>query len=526
MSRSGPPDPSASSAPTARPNVLLIMADQMRADHLGATGAEGVRTPNLDRLAEDGVAVTRAYVANPVCMPSRATLFTGRTPRGHGVRCNGIPLDPSQPTLPERLRQAGYRTASFGKVHLEPYERYDDPPGRAPTSRESHQAWAEGRIEGVPVPYFGLQEVALTIGHGTDVEGDYARWLRHEHPDAWTRLRDGARPAPSGAEGCGRYPLPEDMHHSHWVADRTIAFLEDHAADAPFFAICSFPDPHHPYVPPAPWDGAYDPASVPLPIGRPGELDALHPLFRDMRRFDAWVSGRRRPTDLIGAHVRDVIAHTYGMVGLLDAQVGRLLEVLERRDLRRDTVVVFLSDHGDLLGDHGLLNKGPFHFESLLRVPMIWSWPDRFPPRRTAALASLLDVVPTLLELTGCNALAAGPREGVQAQPPELPGTSLRPVLEGRSDAVQSAVVVENDEDYLGLRLRTLITAGAKVTTYTDHDGPVPHGELFDLADDPYELHNRWRDPAYADRKAELIAGLHHALVRTDDATTRRTGHA
>lgn len=507
-----------------RPNFLILTVDQMRADHLGCAGNQVIRTPHLDRLARDGVRFERAYVNSPLCMPSRATLFTGLTPRGHGVRTNGIPLRTDVPTVPELLRRSGYRTASVGKIHLSPYELYPhspspDAPEDLPELREN---WRAGRLDRVPTPYYGLEHVELTIGHGHEVEGDWARWLREDEPEAWRALQAGPVPSPSGAEGCATFPLREEFHHSAWVADRTIEHLRA-ADDEPFFLMASFPDPHHPYVAPEPWDLMYRPDEVLPPSTRVGELDELHPLFRSVREHGTTVSGRRRPTALPETHLREILARTYGMVSLVDHHVGRILAELEALGLRERTVVVFLSDHGDLMGDHGLLNKGPFHFEGLLRVPMIWSWPTRFPSLSTAALASLLDVAPTVLELADVPYPDA---QGVERQLPPLPGQSLAAVLQGERDGVQESVVVENDEDYLGLRLRTVVMERYKLTAYTSADSEEPWGELFDLREDPQELHNLWNDPSHDIVRSELTRRLHHELVRTDPVLPRRIGHA
>jgi arylsulfatase A-like enzyme len=179
-----------------------------------------------------------------------------------------------------------------------------------------------------------------------------------------------------------------------------------------------------------------------------------------------------------------------------------------------------------MMGDHGLLNKGPFHFEGLLRVPMIWRWPGRFRPAASPALVSLLDVPPTILELAGVAIPEGFTSPEAPQQPPAWPGRSLAGLLAGQADAVQDSVVIENDEDYLGLRLRTLVTQTHKITTYTGHRGPEPYGELFDLADDPHELHNLWDSPAHAALRRQLIEQLHHRLTETDIALPRRLGHA
>jgi arylsulfatase len=516
--------------PKPRPNFLIMCSDQMRADHMGCAGNPVIRTPHLDALAAKGVNLSRTYVNNPLCMPCRATLFTGLTPRGHRVRTNGIPLDASIPTLPGALAEVGYKTASIGKVHLSPYgygQRPDLaylPPGQFP---ELIEHWKRRRIERVPTPYHGLEHVEITVGHGTQVYGDYARWLERGHPDQWARLQSvPVGPSPMGAEGCGTFPLEEPYHHTAYVADRTLAYLRQHQGDAPFYLMCSSPDPHHPYCPPKPWDRMYSPEEVVPPVGRDGELDDLAPFFREIYERRLQLSGRGRPTKMSRAQRMEILAHTYGMVSLIDRHVGRVLDALDELGLAEDTVVLFLSDHGDMMGDHGLLNKGPFHFEGLLRVPMIWRWPGRFRPRRSAALVSLLDVPPTILDLAGVPVPEGLASPEAPEQQPVWPGRSLVPLLTGQADAVQDSVVIENDEDYLGLRLRTLVTPTYKITTYTGHRGPEPYGELFDLGNHPHETHNLWDSPTYIALRRELIEQLHHRLTETDVALPRRIGHA
>jgi arylsulfatase A-like enzyme len=513
-----------------RPNFLIICADQMRADHLGCDGNPVIRTPRLDELAAQGVQFRRAYVNCPLCMPNRATLFTGLTPRGHRVRTNGINLDRSIPTVPAALAAAGYRTACVGKVHLTTYGANRSvadqalPPEQYP---EQHRHWKAGRITRVPTPYFGFQHVEITVGHGPWVHGDYGLWLQREHAEAWRRLQTTPpAPSPLGAEQCGTYPLDESLHHTTWVADRTIAQLREARNDGPFFLVCSFPDPHHPYCPPRPWNRMYSPADVVPPAQRPGELEDLPPHMRAIYRYRLATSGREQPTTMPDEQRREIIAHTYGMVSLIDRHVGRVLDALQDTQLAESTVVVFLSDHGDLMGDHGLQNKGPFHFEGVLRVPMIWRWPHRFEPRATDALVSSLDVAPSVLHLAGVGIPAGLESDEAPQQPPAWPGRSLTPLLRGERAAIQDSVVVENDEDYLGLRLRTLITPTHKVTTYTGRDGAEPYGELFDLANDPHELHNLWDAPPSETLKQDLIIRLHHRLAQTDIALPRRVGHA
>ena len=513
-----------------RPNFLCIVTDQQRADHLSCAGDPLLQTPHIDRIAADGVRFQRAYVNTPLCMPGRATMFTGRTSRGHGVRTNGVPLDYAVPTMTEALRQSGYRTHGVGKIHLRPFGTAK---GREPAELdprdfpESRAMWDSGRIEALPQPYFGLERVEFAGGHGSWMWGDYLAWLRAQRADGFDLLQAKAgTPTPHKAEQAWKSALPEELHHSAWVADRTIAFLKAAAAEPkPFFLWCSFPDPHHPYCPPAPWSEMYDPAEVRFPIRREGELDDLPPFYKRVFEQGMPLSGRFGATRMNDEQLREILALTYGMISLFDHHVGRILDALEEAGLRENTVVTFMSDHGDMMGDHWLINKGPFHFDGLLKTPFLWSWPGRFQPGvETDALASHLDFAPTILDLAGVP-IPEGPVPAVPEapdMPPPWPGLSLAPILKGEEESLHGAVVVENDEDYLGLRLRTLITERYQLTVYSGED----YGELFDLEEDPEQVHNLWSSAAHRSVREGLHHWLLHELLLTDSALPRRLCHA
>ena len=512
-----------------RPNVLCMMTDQQRYDHLSCSGHPLLKTPNIDRLAASGVRFDRAYVNCPLCMPSRATLFTGRTPRGHGVRTNGVPLNPDIPTLTQALVNAGYRTHASGKLHFRtvqnvkglPLEQHDPN-----VHVENRDLWLSGSITKLPSPYYGFQTTDFIGSHGDRVYGEYTQWLQGNHPEALPLLsRDYARVPPTGADQSWKSSLPAELHHTTWVADQTIKYLREEGKRQPFFLLCSFPDPHHPYCPPAPYDSLYDPADVPMPNRREGELEGLAPFFQEILEAGRVVSGRMTETRIRDEHLREIIAHTFGMIALIDHHIGRILDTLETEGLAEDTIVIFLSDHGDMMGDHWLLNKGPFHFEGLLRVPFIWSWPGRFREGVVSdALVSLLDFAPTLLDLCG----VPFPEGDVplETEAPQMlrphPGHSLVPLLTGDADRVRERLTIENDEDYLGLRLRTLVTPRHKLTVY----GGKPYGELFDLERDPQERHNRFSDPSCETLRHDLTAELLDELVLTDGVLPRRLNHA
>jgi arylsulfatase A-like enzyme len=339
-------------------------------------------------------------------------------------------------------------------------------------------------------------------------------------------------------------PLPPELHYNTWIADRAIAFLEDAAAQRrpgggrgaeetqPFMQWTSFPDPHAPFCTPEPWYSMYDRAQVPPPVRRNGELDDLPPHFRAAYDGGLFHSGLHGSARIPDEHLREITAVTYGMISFVDQQVGRILAALDRLGLADHTVVLFTADHGELLGDHWLTHKGPFHADGLLNVPSIWRYPARFPSGQVSdALASHLDVAPTLLDLAGVPVPTSGPLwppsdvVAPRAMAP-WPGRSLAPVLTGDRARVQDCVLVENDEDWIGLRLRTLVTETHQLTIYVGDDGEQPYGELFDRHADPGQLHNLWHAPGTGALKDRLRAQLLAELVRTDSRLPRRLADA
>ncbi len=512
------------------PNFLIFVTDQNRWDLMGCAGHPVIQTPNIDAIAERGVRLDRHYTIHPLCMPTRSTLFTGLTPRAHTTRCNGIPLDRSLPTVTQTLADAGYRTHGIGKIHLRNFGvmRDMDPESLAPEDwPESRQMWQSGRIEAVPTPYYGLQSLDFIGGHGPMAHGDYRKWLLEREPDA-DRLSSAKASDPVGSppEQVWRNELPAELHYVNWMADRAGDFLRQRAESAePFFLWCSFPDPHPPYTAASPWGDMYSPDDVPMPMRREGELADLPPHYQ--RLFDAGVptAGRLASTNIPDELIRAVRAMAYGMISQIDQAIGRVLSALDESGMRDDTVVVFMADHGNMHGDHWMMNMPPTHLDGTLRVPSVWSWPGHFEEGEvTDALGSHLDFAPTVLDLAGRpipEGLTPPTPEAPKHLPP-WPGESLAPLLTGDADSVQDSVIAENDEDYLGLRLRTLVTPDYHLTVYAGQ----PYGELFDLREDPEQLFNLWDDPERQALKRDLQALLLERLALTDSTLPRRLCHA
>ena len=367
----------------ARPNVLLVITDQQRADSLACAGHPAARTPNIDALAASGVRLARAFTTHPTCTPSRGAIFTGRYPSSHGARMTGMILPESERMLPAILRERGYDTALFGKPHFAPMGDYADCP-----SQEMRGFWKAGQrpIEG---DYYGFERVTFLGGHGHGVWGAYRDWLAERDATAIDRLRgvslDNDQLSgryPDGLRDMFPYPLPAALHHSTALGEYVDEFIRE-AHDRPFFAVASFPDPHHPFSPPAEYADRYAPADMPAPVPPdPDGYRAFPPHFGaayrgDSGRFSG--GGHVNYSEISPAAMLRARALTCAMVECIDDAFGRILGALDDTGLRRNTIVVFTSDHGDFLGDHGFLYKGPMHFDGLVlgavRLERTVDWP-------------------------------------------------------------------------------------------------------------------------------------------------------
>lgn len=470
-------------------NVIVFCTDQQRADTLGCMGNPLARTPHLDQLAHRGVLYRQHYAVSPVCAPSRCAFITGRYHRATGVIDNGIHLPAHELTLPEVLRRSGYRTAALGTLHFQTVKSY---PGDV--SFESCTRWDAGELNGWHGPYYGFEYVAFALGHGEAASGAYGLWRRQNFPD----LKLG----PQHAQGTTSFPqfacwksnLPLAAHSSTWMADRAIELL-DAMADEPFFLFVSFPNPHHPFTPPAPYHSLFDQVVFPEPHALPGENDRKPKPYRDAMIGDPFPTdgGARYHPDLAGAAYQQVVAHYYGMITLVDHSIGRILTRLDERGLSQSTIVVFTSDHGEFLGDHFFLNKGPLPCRSLLHIPLIIADPGA-QPGIVDAVCSNVDVMPTLL--TRCGIAVP---EGVQGVVLPGPGEQAR-----RGYAFEAGWSKASREYYH----YSLYTQDWRLSIFPN----LRDGELYDLRQDPFEHHNLYQDPGYRAVRDELTEELLFAV--------------
>ena len=334
-----------------------------------------------------------------------------------------------------------------------------------------------------------------------------------------------ASPSPSASASPGliarawRTAVPEELYPTRYVQEKTLEYLDARAGgDAPFFAMASFPDPHHPFTPPGKYWGMYDPADMVLPRSfEPVNDPPPHLAWAYEARADGTaLTSSQNAFAVDERETREAMALTCGMIAMIDDAVGVIVERLVALGLSDDTVVVFTSDHGDYLGDHRLMLKGPVQYQGLIRVPFIWAdTADRARVGTSDALSGTLDLAATILDRAGIE-----PYNGIQ-------GRSLLAAIAGEPDDTD-AVLVEDDQQrtYMGFdkppRLRTLVTRRWRMTVYQD----VGWGELYDLADDPDEMHNLWDDPGHAGVRGELFEKLSRLQIARVDRSPLPTGIA
>lgn len=515
----------------SRPNVLIITSDQQLWDTLGFKNPH-ISTPALDRLAREGTDFTRAYTINPVCTPTRATLATGLYPSWHGAWTIGVKLPEDVPTLGAEFLRHDYESILIGKAHFQPLAggrgQGQESIERQPTLRDL-DFWR--RFNDTHTPWYGFNHVETCRNHTDEAHcgGHYAIWMEeHGLPNwrdyfqAWPPRKD----ARGGYTECGRntvWELPEEYHYSVWTAERTIAAMERCvAADKPFYLWSSFHDPHPSYLVPEPWASMYDPADMPIGRYHPGELDHMPPPHQWTKQRDADWSIFREPGghgchgyhyhDYNEDNLRRAMAVYYGMTSLMDREIGRILDALDRLGLADNTLVVFTTDHGHYIGHHGLTAKGAFHYEEGIRLPYLVRWPGQVPAGHScAALQSLIDLPPTFLSACGLPV------------PGYMQGVDQLPCWRGEVETVRDHCLVEMRHQPTTVHLRTYLDRRYKLTLYRDRPD---WGELFDLQEDPGELRNRFHDPAYAGVKAELMAAWLNAEIAREPTRFPRVAGA
>ncbi len=460
-----------------RPNILILYSDQQRWDALGANGNGEIKTPNLDALAARGVNFSRCFVQNPVCMPSRISMFSGRYPSGLGITHMGVPVPVEVMTLPRILKQYGYRTANIGKLHFLPH------------ANREHR---------MPHPTYGFDHLEVADEPGV-YEDAYRAWVRRRAPEQMDKISAGIPPMtrvwqramgfddgiahrgdPEGRrdfEGGLPFAADEELTFSAFVGEQTSEFIRS-AGAAPFFCVAGFYSPHAPWIAPQKYLDLYDPAALSLP-SYPPAIDAQRPQKPEAQFSDAQLGRAKQGY--------------YAMISELDHYVGRVLETLEACGKADDTIVVFTSDHGEWLGDHLRFGKGYPADDAVSRVPLIIAAPGGRPGQFCQDIVEAVDIAPTLLELAGIQI------------PPFMQGDSLAGIIEFGESGQKQVALTE------GSRWKCLRTGAYR---YLIHDD----GEemLWDMDVDPGEYHNVAGSDEYAGALAECRRLLLRRLLQIE----------
>ena len=486
-----------------RPNILWICTDQQRYDTIGCLGNPHIRTPNIDRLCAEGTAFTHAYCQSPICTPSRASFLTGLYPSSVHCNINGnrrFNIPEKAQLVTHHLSDLGYRCGLVGKLHLS-------------------SAW-EGHEERIDDGYQVFHHSQSACQH-MDLANEYTDWLDSigkldEVVDQTNRddeLRQGTRI---------RENIPFELHHTTWCADRTIDFIQENNG-RPWLLSLNIFDPHGPFDAPDDFRRPYETPDLPAPLFSEND-------FETQTRIAPTHMFQSKPRSPGEAEQRNKASY-YGMIDIIDRNVGRLLDCLEETGQRENTLVIFTSDHGEMLGDHGLTGKGCRFYEGLVRVPLIFSWPGHI--RQTLvsdALVELTDIAATLTDIAG------KPMEWMQ-------GRSLMPIMSeatpagpGPADAGATAI----HRDFVRCEFYDVLDMNwgsgkppepksyatmyrnrrYKLVTYHGSD----FGELYDLENDPDEQHNLWEDPGFADVRFRLLKKSFDESIVIADPGSRRIG--
>jgi len=456
----------------SQPNIILIMTDQQRWDTLSCLGFDHVPTPNIDRLAKRGAAFSHAFVQGAVCGPSRNSIVSSQYVHTHGIYKNEQWLTPDQPNWIELLRDGGYHTVNIGKMHTSPIRL---PCGFNHRTVVENKNYRQGHHGPDPDDYdlylaqFGIKRPACTYYQ------DIPDWPDQLQATVW--------------------PHEDDLFIDNCVGRWTVESIRDHDFDKPLFLWSGFAGPHDPYDVPQSALDPYGNLDIPDPVGWEGELETKPPPQKQSVENS---EGKLSPATIWWSRatpeaIRRTRKHYYANICLIDDWVGRIVDEVESRGQFDNTIFIFTSDHGDCLGDHGQFYKFSSHYDSVARVPLVFAGPGVEALGEVDALTELIDLGPTLLEVTGLE-----PLEGAA-------GISLLPILRGDHASHKETVYSEHGPRIMA-RSREW-----KLVFYPGEE----YGELYDLSTDPDELTNLYSDPSHLPDRQMMIETLSHWFTTT-----------
>ncbi len=483
-------------------NVVWFCTDQQRYDTITSLGNPYLHTPNTDRLIREGTVFTNAYCQCPICTPSRSSFLTGRYPCVTKAFYNGNDnYSRDEILVTKLLAEHGYTCGLTGKLHLTAAEgrmekRCDDGYSFMQWSHHPHDDWAEGvNAYQTWLKSQGIEWAKVYGGRFTSMSS----WPPKENPN-WSGKEVG---------------VPAPIHQTTWCVSEAIDFIEKQKDNPGGYLISiNVFDPHPPLDPPQEYKDRLKVEDMPLPLWKEGEMDNKPPF----QQKDYVIGGQNGGADsIIGMseyEKRERFRDYYAEIELIDDQLGRLMDYLDRTQQRENTLIIFMSDHGEMSGDHGLYWKGAYFYEALTHVPLVMSCPGIIKSGlRCDALVELVDIAPTICELAGLEV------------PYYMQGKSLKPILTGEASPAhhKNSVYSEFYSCLVGCHddiFATMYYDGRfKLVTYHGKD----YGELYDLKNDPNEFENLWYDRAHQDLKHTLVQkSFDQAILRTRDFSMHR----
>ena len=471
-----------SNATGAAPNILWVCTDQQRFDTIQGLSSSIVRTPNLQKFMGEAVTFTNTFVQTPICSPSRGSFLTGRYPHSTGLRANGSYIRSSELLVPRILSDNGYTCGLAGKLHLAPCGA-----GRLETDERINDGYK-------------VFEWSHDITNGWPGHNQWRVWLASQ----------GVKLPPFPKHDVWGMPIAPKYSQTAWCAEVAMKFMREQKGKAPWMMSVNIFQPHAPFFPTEEYLAKYDAAKMPDPAYKPGELDQKTP-FQQLDHKAAYGGRALSFTETSPEEHRAITAAYYAMIEQVDTEMGRMMQALEETGQADNTIVIFMSDHGEMLGDHGMYFKGPYFYDCLTRVPLMIRWPNHFKAGlKVDALVEMIDLAPTLLE-----AASIPKADGMQ-------GRSLIPLLTGQTTKHRDSVYMEYLDANFTYPIKPMLTSvrtDRYKLNYCDHQ---EYGELYDLKTDPGEFTNLWHDAHKTDLREMMLRTLAVRTIDTIDPLPER----
>ena len=463
-----------------KPNILLITTDQQRHDSLGCYGFKAGYTPNFDQMAKEGVVFDNHYTTNPVCTPTRSSIHTGKHLPGHSVYKLYDDLPEDEVLFPKKLQETGYKTALVGKLHVM---------GRLKEEKQRH-------------PNDGFDEYEWCLEPSISLDSQYngySKWLQENHPEFFKKL---------SSKGRSLHHFPQEVHMTHWAAERTIHYIDEWGSNQPFFIEMSVFDPHNPYQDyPKEMLGEIEPDKIPDPLVEEVNMEEK-PEAVQREHENSYLGSF---DDFSEEQLHRMRVGYHASIAFLDQEFGKVKKALERKGILDETLIIFTSDHGDMLGDHQLLVKGAFFYDPCTKVPLIIRWPERIEGgKRVTELSQPHDITSTILSAAGY------PDKKKKNEMPE--SNDLVQLAEDRDNEGHEFAIciyrntgINKNKDYFEPPIYATMIRGDRYKLNLYHDLTFKdgiEGELFDMKNDQNELNNLWDDPEYQSVRRRLTERL------------------